>query len=152
MDIIGELMKQPSGGALSQIGQRIGADKGTTQSAIAAALPALVTALARNASRPGATEALDQALERDHDGSILDDLVGSFGGGHLASGAGGSILGHVPGGQRGAVETRLGQNLGLASATIGTLLETLAPLVRGAFGRAGQQEGLGAGSLGVYLG
>ena len=152
MDIIGELMKQLSGGALSQIGQRIGADEATTQSAIAAVLPVLVIALARNASRPGGAEALDRALERDHDGSILDDPMGSLSGGHAASGAGGGILGHVLGGQRGAVQSGLGQSLGLGSGSIGTLLEMLAPLVMGALGRARQQEGLDAGSLGGYLG
>ena len=81
MDIIGGLMQQLSGDSLSRIGRQIGADEATTQSAIAAALPVLVSALARNASRPGGAEALDRALERDHDGSILDDLMGSLGGG-----------------------------------------------------------------------
>ena len=38
------------------------------------------------------------------------------------------------------------------SGTIGTLLETLAPLVMGALGRARQQDRLDAGSLGGYLG
>jgi hypothetical protein len=152
MDIVGGVMQQLSGDAVSQIGRRIGADEATTRSAIGAALPMLVSALARNASRPGGAEALHQALERDHDGSILDDLMGSLGGGHAASGAGGAILGHILGGQRGALQGGLAQSLGLGAGSVGTLLEILAPLVMGALGRARQQGGLDAGSLGGYLG
>ncbi len=68
------LMRQLSGSAISQIGNKIGADPGTTSKALAIAVPLLVSALARNSSTPGGAEALNQAVARDHDGSILDNL------------------------------------------------------------------------------
>jgi len=50
--IIDILTQQLSGSALSQISQRIGADEDTTSKAITATVPLLISALARNSSRP----------------------------------------------------------------------------------------------------
>ena len=53
------------------IAQRIGADRQQTQTAIGAALPALLTGLNRNTNAAGGAQNLDRALEKDHDGSLL---------------------------------------------------------------------------------
>lgn len=73
-----DMLQQRLGGeAVQQISARLGTDHGTTQSAIAAALPMLVGALARNAQDPHQAGALGNALARDHDGSILDAWPGT---------------------------------------------------------------------------
>jgi hypothetical protein len=144
------LMTQLGGGALSQISGKIGADPNTTRQAIAIAVPLLISALARNSSTPTGAEALNQAVAKDHDGSILDNLGGFFGNTEAANGAG--ILGHVFGGQRGAAENGLAQTTGLDSGSAGQLLETLAPLVMGALGKTQQQQGLDAEGLSTFLG
>ena len=144
------LMTQLAGGALSQISGKIGADPNTTRQAIAIAVPLLISALARNSSTPTGAEALNQAVAKDHDGSILDNLGGFFGNTEAANGAG--ILGHVFGGQRGAAETGLAQTTGLDTGSAGQLLETLAPLVMGALGKTQQQQGLDADGLSAFLG
>ena len=64
-------------GQADQIGARIGADPAQTQQAISAALPALLAGLQQQAT-PGS--GLQQAIEQDHDGSILDDLSGYLNG------------------------------------------------------------------------
>jgi len=69
-------MGQIAGPALGQISGQIGADPQSTQTAVSAALPLLLGALARNASQPGGAEALAGALGRDHDGSVLDHVAG----------------------------------------------------------------------------
>lgn len=66
-----QLMQLLSGGGVSQISQKIGADERTTESALSTAMSLLVSALARNASEPRGAAALHQALAEDHDGSIL---------------------------------------------------------------------------------
>jgi hypothetical protein len=62
-----------------QISRRIGADPQKTQAAVHTAIPALLAALGQNATSGGGA-ALKGALERDHDGSILDNLGDYLGG------------------------------------------------------------------------
>lgn len=177
-DLMGILGRQLSGDALSQIGSAIGADEQSTQKAIAAALPALLGGLARNAtsSSQGAT-ALASALDRDHDGSVLDDvggLLSGFLGGSAGSGGGlGSllgaavgmlggggasksldgdgILGHVLGDRRATLERGVSRASGLDLAAVAKLLPLLAPMVMGALGRLKHDRGLDAGGLAGML-
>lgn len=99
------LSRQLSGPAVQQMSKQIDADPATTQKALAAALPMLVGGLARNATKsPEGAHSLAQALERDHDGSLLDGLSSLLGGGSgglgslLGGGSGGSGLGGLIGG------------------------------------------------------
>ena len=144
------LTQQLAGGAISMISSKIGADTGTTGKAVAIALPLLISALARNSSTTTGAESLNQALAKDHDGSILDNLGGFLGNSESANGAG--ILGHVLGGQRSDVENGLAQTTGLEPGAAGVLLETLAPMVMGALGKTQQEQGMDATSLSNYLG
>lgn len=104
MDLIGS---QLGGDFARQVAGQIGADPGQAERAIGAGLPALIGALAKNANAsPEGARALDAALERDHDGSALDDLGGLVGG--LLGGGGGG------GGDGG-----LGSLIGAASSMLG---------------------------------
>jgi hypothetical protein len=136
--------------AVQQISRQLGTDHGTTESAVAAALPMLVGALAHNAQDPNQAGALANALNRDHDGSILNDVAGYLGGGATRDGS--SILGHIFGGQQQSVETGLGHMAGLDPAKAGTLLAMLAPLVMGALGKAQRDGKLDPGGLAGMLG
>jgi hypothetical protein len=143
MSALMEILGQSLGGdTMDQIGDQLGVDRATAASAVGVALPVLVGALSRNASTPGGHDALESALERDHDGGILDDLGGFLGGG--AGGAGGSILGHVLGGRRDSMAESVGRASGLDAGSAAQLLAMLAPIVLGALTRARQQGGGGA--------
>ena len=152
MNIEGLLGQVLSGNNLNAISQSIGADESTTSSAIQAALPMLVGALARNASSEGGASALAGALDQDHDGSVLDDIAGFVLGGGAQQRNGAGILGHVLGGRQDAVQQTVGQATGLDAGTIGQLLVTLAPLVMGYLGRQKQEQGMDAASLAGALG
>ncbi|MBP6875233.1 MAG: DUF937 domain-containing protein [Candidatus Eisenbacteria bacterium] len=143
------LQQQLSGEAMNQISRRLNADPATTQNAISAALPLLVGALARNSSNPSGAESLHGALERDHDGSILDGLGAVLG--NLDLGQGAAILGHVLGARQDRVQRGLGQTTGLNAGQIGTLLTMLAPIVLGALGKMQRQQNLDSGGLGSML-
>ena len=111
MDLMGLLDNALNSDTIKQISQQLGADEGATGDAIQAALPILLGGLAnKSASQSGAASLLS-ALDRDHDGSILDDL-GAFLGDYL-SGRGAGILGHIFGDQEGAVERGVSQASGL---------------------------------------
>jgi hypothetical protein len=145
-----QLMQQLAGGGLSQISQKIGVDEQTAGSALSAAMPLLVSALANNASNPKGAKALSKALKKDHDGSILNDMPGFLGNPQAAKGAG--ILEHILGGQQPVVTQGLAQGTGLDSNQIGQLLQIAAPLVMGALGQQQQQQGLNANGLSAFLG
>ena len=143
------IMQQLSGGASRTIAQRLGVSESTANNAVQVAVPLLLAALARNASAPQGAESLHQAINKDHDGSILDNLMGYLGNPQSANGAG--ILSHVFGGQRPAIENNLAQATGMDQGSAGSLLETLAPVVMGAVGQAQQQNGLDPSGLSHLL-
>ena len=145
-----QLMQQLSGDGISQISRHIGADEQTTGSALATAMPLLMSALANNASKPEGAQALHQALAEDHDGSILNDMSGFLGNPQAANGAG--ILGHVLGAQQPAVTQGLAQGTGLDSSQVGQLLQIAAPLLMGALGQQQQQQGFDTNGLSAFLG
>jgi hypothetical protein len=142
-------MQQLGGDEISRLGRSIGAEPAATQRAVDAALPMLFGALATNSSRPQGAASLASALDRDHDGSILDDLAGFLGGGD--SGPGDGILRHVLGGRKTAAEAQLGQASGLDPGRAGQLLAMLAPLVLGALGRAQKRRGFDPADLAGML-
>jgi len=149
MSMLDMLQQRLGGDAVNQISRQLGTDPSTAQTAIAAALPMLVGALARNAQDPAKADALANALGR-HDGRVLDDIAGYLGRGDAGDGDG--ILGHVLGARRENVQTGLGQAAGLDPAKAGQLLSLLAPLVMGALGRAQREKGLDGGGLAGMLG
>ena len=145
-----QLMGKISGDDLSQISRQIGAEKGKTGSALSAAMPLLMSALANNASEHDGAQSLHQALANDHDGSILNDMSGFLGNPQAANGAG--ILGHILGGQQPAITQGLAQNTGLNNGQVGQLLQIAAPLLMGALGQQQQQQGFDTNGLSDFLG
>lgn len=147
--ITDQLLQQLGQGGLSQISQQIGADEGSTGSALSMAMPLLVSALANNSAKPNGAQAIHQALANDHDGSILGNLSGFLTNPQAANGAG--ILEHVLGSQQPAVAQGMAQNTSLNSNQIGQLLQIAAPLVMGALGQQQQSQGLGPNGLAALL-
>jgi len=141
-----DLISQFAGGDnLRQMSQALGTDEQATGNAVSSALPMLLGALTRNASSTSGAESLFTALEKDHDGSILDN-VGSFLG-NAQSGPGDGILKHILGGKRNTVERAVSESSGLDLGSVSKLLTMLAPLVMGSLGKARQQESLDMGGL-----
>jgi len=144
------VMQQLGGSGLSGIAKQIGAGEKETSAASGAAVTTLLSALARNSKNESGAAALQGALERDHDGGLLDDLPAFLKNPEIGKGDG--ILGHVLGSKRPVVERSLAKASGLDSGQSGKLLATLAPLVMGALGKQQRQRGLNASSLAQFLG
>lgn len=143
------LMQQLSGNAVGKIARQLGLDPATAAKAVGVALPILISALTRNTSSSQGAASLHNALVKDHDGSILDDVMGYLGNSQAGPGAG--ILKHIFGGDQSAVASRVGQTAGLDAGTMSQVMTTLAPLVMGALGRTTREQGLDAGSLTDFL-
>lgn len=151
MNAISQMITQQlSGAASKQIAARLGVSESTANMAVAVAVPLILSALARNASQPAGAQDLHQAITSDHDGGILNNLMGYLGNPQEGNGAG--ILGHVLGDQRGAVESNLAQATGLDQSSAGSLMEIVAPLVMGAVGQQQRQNGFDSAGLANYLG
>jgi len=151
MDALTEqLMGQLAGVGVSQISRKLGVNEQTANAALSAALPLLVSALAKNASQPAGAQALHQALVQDHDGSVLDDISGLVKNPQAVNAAG--ILKHVLGGQQPVIAKGLSQGTGLDGQQVGQLLQIAAPLVMGALGQQQRKAGLDPNSLSTYLG
>lgn len=130
--------------AVKTIGQELGTDQETAERAVSAALPTLLGALSRQADDTQRAESLHNAISRDHDGSVLDDVQGFLNG---SSGSGADILGHILGGRQARVEKGVGQIAGLDASSAAKLMGMLAPLVLGAIGKQQRQKQLSSGGL-----
>ena len=150
MSLIQQLTEQLGGQALQGLSQNLGLDEGTTGKAITAALPMIIGALARNSSSQEGAQSLDNALAKDHDGSILDNLSGFLS--QTDNGPGAGILRHLFGEKRSTVEQGVSQVAGLDSNISGQLLENLAPVVMGFLGKQKQSQGLDASMIAGLLG
>lgn len=167
-----DLLNQLQGPQLAQIGQQLGLSQPQATDAVSAALPLLIGTLGRNASQPQGAEALFGALQRDHSGLDLGNVLGSVLGG---GGQGTEILGHIFGNGQNNATQGLGAATGLGNSQANSLLKILAPIVlaylaRRMFSQGGaaspqalgqvlgqehqqirQQGGLGGGLLGAVL-
>lgn len=150
MNAITDIITQRlAGGAVRTIAQRLGISESTANTAVQMAVPLILAALARNASKPQGAESLHQAINNDHDGSIFDNLTNYLGNPQSANGAG--ILGHVFEGQQATLENKLAQATGMDPNSASGLLETVAPLVMGELGREQQENGLTPSDLSSLL-
>ena len=151
MSLLETLTQQLTQGEnLNALGKQLGLDSGLASTAISAALPMIVGAMARNASSDEGAANLSNALDKDHDGGILDQLGGFLG--STDNGAGASILGHVFGQKRGGIEAGLSQISGVDKNQAGSLLENLAPIVMGQLGKQKREQGLNPMDIASMLG
>ena len=148
--ILDGLMKHLDQDTVSRVSNELGTDKSTASTAVASAIPLLVAALAKNASTPEGASSLDSALQRDHDGSKLNDVSSLLDG--SPNGIGNAILGHIFGAKQPVAAQSLGSVTGLDSKKTMQLLAMLAPVVLSYIGRTKREKNLDAGGLGSMLG
>lgn len=137
------------------ISNQTGASEGSTANVLGMALPLLAGAMKKNASTPQGAQGLLGAINSKHDGSVLDNLGGFFGGGvdqsAISDGAG--ILGHLLGGKQSSVENALSSKSGLDAGTISQILKIAAPLILGYLGKETKQNNVSdQGGLNSLLG
>ncbi len=151
MALFDDVMHGLGSDGLETIGRSLGVDHDTAATALSAAVPMLIAALSRNASHTDGASALLGAIDRDHDGSIFDDVTQMLSGGHARQ-DGEAILAHALGGnQRDSAAQAIGRATGIDTQKALQLLAMAAPFVLGAIGRAKRQNHFEPGDLGSYL-
>ena len=140
--LLGLLQGQDLGNLASQVG----GNEGETKNGVMAALPAMLAALGKNVGTEKGAEELNNALEKKHDGSILDNLSGYLSNPDLKDGAG--ILNHLFGNQTSNVANAVSQSSGLDTNGSMKMLQMLAPILMGMLGQQKKQNNLDAKGLG----
>lgn len=155
-----DLLNSPMGKQLiSGVAGQTGQSENQTADVLSMAMPLLMGAMKKNTSTPGGAQGLMNALSSKHDGSILDDLGGLFGGGVdqnvMDDGAG--ILGHILGSKQPQVENALSSKSGLDAGTVSQILKIAAPILLGYLGKQTRQQNVSSpdglnGLLGGLIG
>ena len=151
---LSSLLNGPIGqSVISGIAGQLGMDQNQAANAVNAAVPVILGGLSKNAQSAEGAESLNNALESKHDGGLLDNIVGMFQNNpQELQQDGGGILGHIFGGNQGAVENAVAQKTGISMDKIGPLLAMLAPIVMAYLGKQKSQNNVNAGGLGDLIG
>jgi hypothetical protein len=146
--ILSSILSTIDDNALNSISQQTHASPGQAKAALASAIPILMNALAKNSSTPEGAESLENAISRDHDGSLLDNIGGFLSNPAVGNGAG--ILRHVLGDKQQNVVNYISSDSGLSGMSAAKILEIAAPIVMGFLGKK-STGGVGGGIVGGIL-
>ena len=148
MSLLDLLTGNSSNQVAEQAENKFGISKNQIIALLAVAAPLVISYLRNKSQDANEAEALNNALDKDHDGSILNDPSQALN----REAEGNSILDHIFGGNKAAVENQLSSNTGISMDKIGPVLAMLAPVIMGYIGQQKQQNNVGAGGLGDLLG
>ena len=160
MNLMDILQGQISDDMLGQLSDHIGAAPEQTAQATTGIFATLLGGLANNASTESGLSSLGSALDRNHDGSMIDDVLGMVGG-MMGGGSdtsspatnGLGMLGHILGDRQETAAAQIGESSGLSMSQVMKLMPILAPIVMNVLGKAKSSGGLDLGSLaGVLMG
>ncbi len=144
-----ELLSSGAGQTAAQKMQnKFGINSSQIMALMAVAAPLIIAQLQKKSQDPVEAERIANAIDKDHDGSVLDDPDQI----ENRQDEGNSILSHIFGGQKTQVESQLSERSGIAPSQVGGILAMLAPLVMGYIGRQKNNKGVGSDGLGGLLG
>ncbi|MGH1334565.1 MAG: DUF937 domain-containing protein [Aureispira sp.] len=158
MDLMDMFKQQMTNTVVNQLTEKIGlGSQDQTQSAAQNAFSTLLGAVSKNAATEQGAQQLNQVLEKDHDGSILDNLTSFLSTGPTENVSeratnGNGILGHLLGNKQQGIIQGLSQVNKMSPEATQSLLTTVAPMVMGVLGKAKQSQGFDAGGLVSLLG
>lgn len=149
------LLDQLGDNGINEMASKIGAKPEQAKSALEGIMPTMLGAMSKNSQSSEGASGLLGALDRDHDGSIFDDLAGFLG--RDDHDDGGKIVNHVLGDKQSNVEENLAMKTGLGGDQISKLMKMAAPLLMGLLGKQKKSEesskgGFDLGSFSGLLG
>lgn len=154
-NLIDLIKGQLTDSVMDQISGKLGADRQQTDVATDNILATLIEGLANNTQDEKSAAGLANALEKDHDGSLLDNLHDLIDGKaqqtnpRAANGAG--ILKHILGGNQSNIVDVISGLSGLGASKTGNLMTMLAPVVLQMLGKQKRQQNLDTGGLANIL-
>jgi hypothetical protein len=127
-----------------------GLDRGTTQSAVSAFAPAILSGLTDLAGKPGGARQLSDAIAEQPAG-ILSNLAAALTGAQSADKGSGILASLLGGGVLNTLVSTLSRFVGIGEGSTRTLMGLLTPVVLGILGREQRAQGLEASGLARML-
>jgi hypothetical protein len=127
-----------------------GLDRGTTQSAVSAFVPAILSGLSDLAAKPGGARQIADAIAEQPAG-ILSNLAATLGGAQSADKGSGILASLLGGGVLNTLVSTLSRFVGIGEGSTRTLMGLLTPVVLGVLGREQRAQGLEASGLARML-
>lgn len=159
LNILDLLQNSMTGKMVEELDKEVGInDRDKTSVAVDNISKMILAGVNRNARTPEGLQSLNNALEKDHNGSVFDDVMGNLlnrdakmaaGNERMLNGAG--ILRHVLGGQESSAFDSLSKATNMDKSQLMSLAVKVAPFILGALGKAKKEEGLGASGVGSLL-
>jgi len=155
-NLMNELSRHLNDDVIIQLSRQIGAqDPNKVKSAAFGIAELLFQAISRNANHQERGGGLYGAIERDHDGGILGDLMGVLTGQRKVNNPkttnGEGIISHLLGKQQLEAAQLVSQSTGLHIFKSGVLMQLIAPIVMGVVGQERKSGGLDLGGLARIL-
>jgi len=155
-NLINEVSRHLTDDVIIQLSRQIGAqDPNQVKRASQGISELLLDAISRNANNQQSGGGLYGAIQKDHDGGILGDLLGVFTGKKQVSNAstmnGSGIVSHLLGNKQLQAAQVIGQMSGLDIFKSGVLMQLIAPIIMGVVGQTRKTGGLDLGGLAKVL-
>ncbi|MGE5394637.1 MAG: DUF937 domain-containing protein [Candidatus Saccharibacteria bacterium] len=144
-NLLNTILSHVDNQSLQSMSQNANTSPDQAKHALSNAIPILMNAMAKNSRDPQGAASLQQAVQKDHDGSILDNLGSFFSNPDSANGSG--ILKHILGPKQQDAAEYISKDSGVSESSAHKILEYAAPLVMGFLGRNSAGGGMGIGNL-----
>lgn len=132
-NLLESLLSNFDSNSLQELGKQANLSPKQAKGAMESAIPLLMNALAKNSSTEEGASQLQNAINKDHDGSIFDNLGDFLQNPQMANGAG--ILKHVLGNKQNNAAAYVGKSSGVSNSSAAKILEMAAPMIMGFLGK-----------------
>lgn len=154
--LMNEVARHLNDDVIMQLTRQLGAtDPNQVKKASGGVAELLLQAISNNANNQQRGGGLFGALERDHDGGILGNILGVLGGQNRANNQkttnGAGIVSHLLGKRQLEAAQMISQMSGLDFFKSGVLMQLIAPVVMGVVGQTRKSGGLDLGGLAKVL-
>lgn len=155
-NLMNEVGRHLTDNVIIQLSKQIGAiDPNQVKKASQGISELLLQAISKNASHQERGGGLFGAIQKDHDGGILGDLLGVLGGQKQVNNPktmnGSGIINHLLGNRQLEAAQVIGQMSGLDIFKSGVLMQLIAPVIMGVVGQKQKSNGLDLGGLAQIL-
>ena len=155
-NLLHEVQQHLSDDVIMQLSRQVGAqDPNQVKQAAFNTAELLLNAISRSANNQDKGSGLYGAIEKDHDGGILGNLMGILSGQSAVSNPrtvnGEGILNHLLGKQQLEAAQLITQSSGLNIFKSGVLMQLIAPIVMGVVGQTRKSSGFDLGGLAKVL-
>lgn len=154
MEMFQMIMSQLQNGGITEIAEKLGVTTTQAEKAAHGALPSLMTALANKSKSANATDndlGFLSLLDKNKDGSVMDDIMALVAKGGANSGDVTSLVSSILGGKSDKVVSELSKSSGINPAQAGGLLSMIAPLIMQTLSKSKTEGGLDLAGVSTLL-